>query len=68
MILLSSVIRNFLITASDGKRYNTKFYNLDAESQFEEYRTIQDRLFESDFDKFTKKLLRKHQLLTTKNN
>ncbi len=25
-----SVIRNFLITASDGKKYNTKHYNLDA--------------------------------------
>jgi len=26
----NSVIRNFLITASDGKDYNTNFYNLDA--------------------------------------
>lgn len=26
----SSVIRNFLITASDGKKYNAHFYNLDA--------------------------------------
>lgn len=26
----SSVIRNFLITAPDGKKYNTKHYNLDA--------------------------------------
>ncbi len=26
----NSVIRNFLITASDGKNYNTHFYNLDA--------------------------------------
>ena len=25
-----SVIRNFRITANDGKQYNTKFYNLDA--------------------------------------
>lgn len=25
-----SVIRNFRITASDGKKYNTQFYNLDA--------------------------------------
>lgn len=29
-----------------------------AESEFEEYRLIQDRLFESDFDKATKKLLK----------
>jgi hypothetical protein len=26
----NSVIRNFRITASDGKKYNTKFYNLDG--------------------------------------
>src|SRR3989338_4930060 len=26
----NSVIRNFLITAADGKKYNTHFYNLDA--------------------------------------
>src|SRR5688572_1658701 len=26
----NSVIRNFRITASDGKNYNTQFYNLDA--------------------------------------
>jgi len=26
----SSVIRKFLITANDGKNYNTKFYNIDA--------------------------------------
>ena len=29
-----------------------------AESEFEEYRIIQDRLFESDFDKATKKFLK----------
>ena len=29
-LLEKSVIRNFRITASDGKQYNTKFYNLDA--------------------------------------
>ena len=26
----NSVIRNFRITASDGKKYNTQFYNLDV--------------------------------------
>src|SRR3970282_1160147 len=26
----NSVIRNFRITAADGKSYNTKFYNLDV--------------------------------------
>ena len=29
-----------------------------AESEFEKYRIVQDRLFESDFDKATKKLLK----------
>jgi len=117
----NSVIRKFRITASDGKKYQTQFYNLDgiifvgyrvnskratqfrqwatqvlsefaikgyvldkqrlengsffdedyfeslladireirlsAESEFEKYRIIQDRLFKSDFDK----LLEQHQ-------
>ena len=54
----NSVTRKFRVTASDGKNYNTQFYNLDAiiskdhaECEFEKYRIIQDRLFESDFDK-----------------
>ena len=48
-------------------RRNTLFYNLDAivsaefaksfaESEFEKYRVIQDRLFSSDFDKFNSSL------------
>ena len=51
-------------TAADGKNYLTQFYKLEAiisaeqakefaETEFEKYRIIQDRLFESDFDKFT---------------
>lgn len=78
-----SVIRNFRITAADGKRYNTKHYKLPAiiavgytdreilqdagkvtaeiakahaESEFEKYRIVQDRLFESDFDRMIKQL------------
>lgn len=83
-----SVIRKFRITAADGKKYNTQFYNLDAiisvgyrvnsvratqfrqwetqvlrefakkyaESEFEKYRIVQDRLFESDFDKMLKRV------------
>ena len=55
-----SVIRNFRITAADGKNYNTKFYQLDAkikaEGEFEKYRVIQDKEYESDFDKAIKKL------------
>ncbi|MDP3432517.1 MAG: phosphoribosylaminoimidazolesuccinocarboxamide synthase [Bacteroidota bacterium] len=61
----NSVIRNFRITAADGKNYNTQFYNLDAiiseeiakafaETEFEKYRIVQDQLFESDFDKLIK--------------
>ena len=92
----NSVIRNFRITASDGKNYNTKHYNLSAiiavgykvnseravqfrkwattiiqeftikgytmaESEFERYRIIQDRLFESDFDRMIKLLEQKNE-------
>jgi hypothetical protein len=59
----ASVIRNFRITASDHKVYAVNHYNLSAkltaeiaqthaESEFEKYRIVQDRLFESDFDHF----------------
>lgn len=52
---------------STGQEYETKYYNLDAiisvgyrvnsrkeyaETEFEKYRVIQDRIFESDFDRF----------------
>ncbi len=82
-----SVCRKFRRTASDGKSYATKYYNLDAvisvgyransiratqfrqwctsvlrqfairgyvvdKKRFEKYRIIQDRLFQSDFDKY----------------
>lgn len=79
-----SVIRNFRITAKDGKTYDTKHLTMEdwaeqfdgvlklsrkeilqnsgkisaeiakkhAETEFEKYRIIQDRLFKSDFDKF----------------
>ena len=57
----SSVTRIFRVTADDGKTYNTKHYNLSAiiahphthaVAEFEKYRIVQDRLFQSDFDKF----------------
>ena len=57
----NSVIQDFWITADDGKTYNTKHYNLSAIiacththalAEFEKYRIVQDRLFQSDFDKF----------------
>lgn len=36
---------------STGQEYETKYYNLDAIISVG-YRVIQDRLFESDFDRF----------------
>jgi hypothetical protein len=50
---MDSVIRKFRNTASDGKKYLTQSF---AESEFEKYRIVQDRLFESDFDKVVKQL------------
>ena len=87
----NSVIRKFLITASDGKNYNTQpernipmtmqdwetrlnrfieaadrevlqdagkvskaLADIHALSEFEKYRVVQDRLYESDFDKAVK--------------
>ncbi len=56
-----SVSAIFAHTALDGKTCNTQFYNLDAiisvgyrvnSMEFEKYRVIQDRLFESDFERF----------------
>jgi len=63
-----SVCRKSRRTGADGKEYNTKFYDLlnnsgkvtvevakiFAESEFEKYRIVQDRLFESDFDRLLK--------------
>ena len=76
-----TVIRNFRITASDGKSYHTMHYKLPAiiaatdreilqdagrvtaeiarahaESEFEKYRIVQDRLFEIDFDRVLKQI------------
>ena len=58
-----SVTEKISATAADGKNYLTQFYKLDAiisaeqakafaETEFEKYRVIQDRIFESDFDRF----------------
>ena len=40
----------------DPGKINTKIARDHAESEFEKYRIIQDRLFESDFDKEIKKI------------
>ncbi len=55
-----SVTEDFSVTATDGKNYNTKHYNLKAVIALK-YRPIQDKLFESDFDKEMKKLLEKQK-------
>ena len=77
----NSVCRKFRQTATDGKNYQVKYYNLDAvisdrflegddrpvlddaghvsadyakefaETEFEKYRVIQDRLFQSGYDR-----------------
>ena len=53
----NSTCAKFAQTADDGKTYQYKFYSLAAiakafaESEFEQYRIIQDRLYQSDFDR-----------------
>lgn len=49
----NSVIRKFRITANDGTAEIAKAH---AETEFEKYRIVQDRLFESDFDRMIKSL------------
>jgi hypothetical protein len=39
-----------------------------AESEFEKYRVVQDRLFESDFDKHVKHALENYERLIGKEN
>ena len=54
-----SVVRKDWITAADGKKYETKLYNLDviiAASYRDKYRVIQDRIYLSDFDKEVQRL------------
>jgi hypothetical protein len=55
----SSVIRNFRITANlqDVDKATDEIAKVHAESDFEKYRIIQDRVFESDFDREVKKML-----------
>ena len=48
----------------DSGRVSTEIAKAHAESEFEKYRVVQDRLFESDFDRETKRL---EQQLSRKN-
>ena len=41
----------------DAGQISTEYAKNFAESEFEKYRIIQDRLFESDFDRFNQNLL-----------
>ena len=59
----NSVCRKFRRTGSDGKEYEllnnsgkvtAEIAKAFAESEFEKYRIVQDRLFESDFDRLLK--------------
>jgi|ERR1035437_1053 hypothetical protein len=55
----AATIRNFRIVQTEGKRevkHDVEFAKAFAESEFEKYRIVQDKLFESDFDKAVKKL------------
>lgn len=45
-----AVIRNFRITADEGN-FSAEIAHAHALSEFEQYRIIQDRLYQSDFDK-----------------
>ena len=42
---------------TDAGKITTEFAKSFAESEFEKYRIIQDRLFQSDFDRFNDNLL-----------
>ena len=62
-LIESSVIKKYLITANDGTeiltdpgKISAEQAKLHAETEFEKYRIIQDRLFMSDFDRYMLKL------------
>ncbi len=42
---------------NDAGKVSSEFAKTFAETEFEKYRIIQDRVFESDFDKFSNNLL-----------
>jgi len=45
----------------DAGKVTAEIAKVHAESEFEKYRIIQDRLFESDFDRMTKQLEQKNE-------
>ena len=45
----------------DTGKFSAEIAKAHAESEFEKYRIIQDRLFESDFDKQVKALEKQHK-------
>ncbi len=48
----TSTVKQYLTVQTEGHRQ----IKLHAETQFEKYRVVQDRLFESDFDKYLDEL------------
>lgn len=61
----ATVIKHYLTTASDGKNYQVKHYSLQAiiavGFKIENERAVQDRLFESDFDRLLKQIEADHK-------
>lgn len=53
-ISAEATLRKFQIVRTEGTSQEAKVF---AESQWEQYRIIQDRIFESDFDREVKKFL-----------
>ena len=45
------------VLLDDAGQISAEYAKKFAETEFEKYRVIQDRLFESDFDKFNQKLI-----------
>jgi len=52
-----TTLRNFRIVQTEGQREVAhEQAKLHAETEFEKYRVVQDRLYESDFDRMLKQL------------
>ena len=56
-----STIRNFLTVQKEGKITNKKAKEI-AESEFDKYRIIQDKLFKSDFDELINNFKTKNKI------